>query len=91
MNAVTRIIRKPELREKMGLGSNSTVYAHVEEGTLTPPIKIGLRASGWPENEADAINAARIAGKSEDEIRELVKVLIAKRQKIADEILTAAL
>ena len=39
MNATMRIIRKPELREKMGLGSNSTVYAHVEEGTLTPPCQ----------------------------------------------------
>lgn len=90
MNATMRIIRKPELREKMGLGSNSTVYAHVEEGTLTPPVKIGLRASGWPEHEADAINAARIAGKSENEIKELVKRLVAKRQKIVDEIQSAA-
>ncbi len=87
MNTVTRIIRKPELREKMGLGSNSTVYAHVEEGTLTPPVKIGLRASGWPEHEVDAINAARIAGQTNDEIRELVETLVAKRQQIADEIL----
>lgn len=89
MNAVTRIIRKPELKEKMGLGSNSTVYAHVEEGTLTPPVKIGLRASGWPENEADAINAARIAGKTDDEIKDLVRNLVAKRQLLADEILAA--
>jgi len=90
MSAFTRIIRKPELKEKMGLGSNSTVYAHVEEGTLTPPVKIGLRASGWPENEADAINAARIAGKSDKEIRELVETLVAKRQQVADEILSVA-
>lgn len=90
MNAVMRIIRKPELKEKMGLGSNSTVYAHVEEGTLTPPIKIGLRASGWPEHEVNAINAARMAGQSNEEIRELVKTLVAKRQQLADEILSVA-
>ena len=87
MNKILRIIRKPELREKMGIGSDSGVYAHVEEGTLSPPVKIGLRASGWPEHEVYAINAARIAGKSDDEIRELVKTLIAKRQQLADEIL----
>ena len=90
MNATFRIIRKPELREKMGFGSNSTVYAHVEDGVLTPPVKIGLRASGWPEHEVDAINAARIAGKSNAEIRDLVKTLTAKRQQIADEILPLA-
>jgi len=90
MNANSRIIRKTVVREKMGIGSDSGVYAHVEEGTLTPPIKIGLRASGWPEYEIDAINAARIAGKSNDEIRELIKTLVAKRQQAADEILSAA-
>ena len=89
MKVATRIIRKPAVKEIMGFGSDSTVYAHIEEGSLTPPIKIGLRASGWPEHEADAINAARIAGKPDDEIRELVKTLIAKRQQTANEILAA--
>lgn len=90
MNTILRILRITPLKEKMGFGSNSTVYAHVEDGVLTPPFKIGLRASGWPEHEADAINAARMAGKSNDEIRELVKTLTAKRQQIANEILSAA-
>jgi len=36
------------------------------------------------------IIAARIAGKSEDEIRALVKELIVKRQEIANKILTEA-
>ena len=90
MNAILRFLRIDAIKEKMGFGSNSTVYAHVEAGSLTSPVKIGLRASGWPEHEADAINAARIAGKTEDEIRELVKILMAKRQQLADEILAAA-
>jgi len=82
MNTILRILRITPLKVKMGLGSSSTVYAHVEDGVLTPPVKIGLRASGWPEHEVDAINAARIAGKSNDEIRELVKSLISKRTEI---------
>lgn len=87
MSTILRIVRIDLLKEKMGFGSNSTVYAHVQDGVLTPPVKIGLRASGWPEHEADAINAARIAGQSNDEIRELVKTLTAKRQQLVDEIL----
>jgi len=42
-------------------------------------IKIGERASAWPESEIAAINAARIAGKSNDEIRRLVADLEQQR------------
>jgi hypothetical protein len=35
--------------------------------------------AGWPAHELDAIAAARISGKSEDEIRALVHDLIAAR------------
>lgn len=88
MNTPLRILRITPLKEKMGLGSSSVVYAHVNQGLLTPPFKIGLRASGWPEHEANAINAARMAGQTNDEIRELVKTLIAKRQQLANEFLS---
>ena len=43
-------------------------------------LQIGLRAVGWPTTEVAAINAARIAGKSEVEIRELVAKLEAARK-----------
>jgi prophage regulatory protein len=42
-------------------------------------VAIGERAVGWPNCEVQAINAARIAGKTEAEIRELVARLHAKR------------
>lgn len=58
-------------RVKLGI-SRSTVYLQVSQGLLTKPIHIGLRAVGWPSNELDAILNARIAGKSQDEIKELV-------------------
>jgi prophage regulatory protein len=44
-------------------------------------VPIGARAVGWPEHEVTAINAARIAGKSDAEIRELVFRLEAARKK----------
>jgi len=42
-------------------------------------VQIGQRAKGWPDYEVRAINTARVAGKSDDEIRELVKLLHSKR------------
>ena len=47
---------------------------------MTPPVNLGGRSVGWPEHEIAAINAALIAGKSEAEIKELVKKLTADRK-----------
>jgi len=47
---------------------------------MTPPVSLGGRSVGWPEYEITAINAALIAGKSETEIKELVKKLTADRK-----------
>jgi len=60
-----------------------TLYARVKAGLLPPPIKIGLRASAWPADEIAAINQARIAGRSDDDIRELVAALTSRRQHVA--------
>jgi prophage regulatory protein len=43
-------------------------------------VQIGPRAVGWPSCEVAAINAARIAGKSDVEIRALVAKLEAARK-----------
>lgn len=63
--------------------SRSGVYAYVDKGLLPKAVKIGERASAWPESEIAAVNAARIAGKSEDEIRELVAELERQRRAFA--------
>jgi prophage regulatory protein len=51
----------------------------VSQGLWTKPVSLGARAVGWPSDEVDVLNAARIAGKSDDEIRELVSKLEAAR------------
>jgi prophage regulatory protein len=51
----------------------------VQRGLLPKAVKISERASAWPSDEIDAINRARIAGKSEDEIRQLVTDLERQR------------
>jgi len=60
--------------------SKSSHYLDIKNGLFTRAVAIGGRAVGWPEHEVDAINRARIAGKSEAEIRELVTQLEADRQ-----------
>ena len=65
------ILRLPAVLKERGR-SRSAHYLDIQNGLFTKPVAIGLRAVGWPISEVAAINAARIAGKSDDEIRDLV-------------------
>ncbi|MCX7241190.1 MAG: AlpA family phage regulatory protein [Burkholderiales bacterium] len=77
------ILRIQSVKGEMGHRSHASIYNAINHGLFTKPVKIGQRAVGWPDSEVEAINAARIAGKSEAEIRELVKRLHAKRSELA--------
>jgi len=44
-----RIIRLPEVRERVGLGKTA-IYGRIKDRTFPSPIKLG-RASGWIEEE----------------------------------------
>jgi prophage regulatory protein len=59
--------------------SRSTIYRKILAGLMTKPVKIGGDRSAWPANEIQAINQARIAGKSDEEIKQLVIELEAAR------------
>ena len=77
------ILRMPSVKEETGHKSHASIYTAINAGLFPKPVAIGQRAVGWPSDEVRAINAARIAGKSEAEIRELVKSLHAKRIELA--------
>lgn len=47
---------------------------------MTKPVGLGARAVGWPAGEVDTLNAARVAGKSDAEIRKLVETLESARR-----------
>lgn len=79
VNIETTILRRQEVLRIRGK-SKSTHYDDVKKGLFTKPVKIGLRAVGWPANELAAINSARIAGNTDDEIRLLVISLEELRQ-----------
>ena len=76
------ILRLPAVLADTGL-SRSTIYLRIAQGVFTHPVSLGARAVGWPAQEVTAINAARIAGKSEAEMRELVRELEHARKAVA--------
>jgi prophage regulatory protein len=76
---MTSLLRLPNVMGVTGL-SRAGVYSYVSKGLLPKAVKIGERASAWPESEIAAVNAARIAGKSDAEIRQLVSDLERERR-----------
>ena len=75
-------LRLKKVMDVMGI-SRSTIYLRIKQGLMTPPVKIGERCSAWPNYEISAINAARVAQKSDNEIRELVAQLQRQRMTAA--------
>lgn len=65
----------PAVKAETGHRSHASIYNAIRAGVFTKPVPIGERAVGWPAYEVYAINAARIAGQSNDAIRELVSRL----------------
>ena len=65
-----------------GHRSNASIYNQIREGLWTKPVPIGQRSVGWPDYEVRALCAARIAGKTDEQIRELVKRMHADRAEL---------
>ena len=73
------IFRLPAVKTESGY-SRSTIYLRISQGLWTKQVSLGPRCVGWPAYEVAALNAARIAGKTDDEIRALVAKLEAARK-----------
>ena len=80
-NSTLAILRRKQVQAESGY-SRSTIYLRIAQGLWPKPVSLGARAVGWPAGEVSALNAARIAGKSDDDIRALVASLELKRQTI---------
>lgn len=76
------ILRMPAVKAETGHRSHASIYNAIKAGLFTRGVAIGRRSVGWPADEVRSINAARIAGKSDSEIKELVKRLHAKRSNL---------
>ena len=77
------ILRMPAVKAETGHRSHASIYTAIKAGLFTTGVAIGQRSVGRADDEVKAINAARVAGKSETAIRELVNRLHAKRAELA--------
>ena len=75
------ILRLPSVKAESGL-SRSTIYQRIADGLFPKPVSLGARAVGWPSDEVTALNSARIAGKSDADIRLLVQQMEARRKSL---------
>lgn len=78
-----KLLKLPQVLERTAK-ARSTHYNDIKAGLMTPPVSLGVHSVAWPEHEISAINAARVAGKSDDEISQLVIRLVSDRQSVAD-------
>lgn len=76
------ILRLPAVKAETGY-SRSSIYLRISQGLWPKSVSLGARAVGWPADEVATLNAARIAGKGDDEIRRLVAKLEAARAAAA--------
>jgi len=76
-----KILRMPAIKAETGHRSHASIYNAIKAGLFTKPVQIGQRSVGWPCNEVQAINAARIAGMNDAEVRKLVERLHMKRME----------
>ncbi len=74
-----RFEKLPELSRRIAQ-PKSTIYWRIGKGEFVPPIKQGERAAAWIVEEVDEIMRAQAAGASGDEIRALVRKLVADRK-----------
>lgn len=86
---VQAILRLPAVKAETG-ASRSTIYLRIQQGLWPRPVRLGPRSVGWPAGEVAAINAARIAGMTDDEIRALVIRLEIARKAPAKDLRGAA-
>lgn len=75
-----RLIDRRESMHAYGI-ANTLFYKKIKAGLIPPPIKVTRMASRWPEDEHSEVIAAMIAGATENELRMLVKRLVAVRAR----------
>ncbi len=75
---INTLYRRSTVEQAIGK-SRSTIYREIQKGLFTKPVSIGGDRVAWPANEIQAINQARIAGKSDADIKLLVIELEALR------------
>lgn len=84
MNQEIMIVKLPSALDQFHL-SKSTWYKQRKLGLVPPEISLGERSVGYLQHELYAVLSARIAGKSIEQIKELVRSLVVQRKGLFDE------
>jgi prophage regulatory protein len=82
IGVIDMLLRIHQVQKELGYKSHATIYSQINDGTLTKPISLGARCVGLPDYEVNAIIQARIAGRSESELRQLVQHLHEERKQL---------
>ena len=78
-----RFIRKPEVLNLLAV-SKTTLQTMVNDGLVPPPIHLGERAVAHINIEVNQVLAAMAAGKTQEQIKELVEYLVDNRHRYAE-------
>ncbi|HKB59527.1 MAG TPA: AlpA family phage regulatory protein [Gallionellaceae bacterium] len=73
-----RLLKLPQVLD-LTATSRTTHYSNIKTGLMTAPVPLGVHSVAWPEHEISQLIAARIAGKSDEEIRQIVRDMMSKR------------
>lgn len=75
------LIRKAEVQQRYSCGK-TLCQNKINAGLIPPPIKLGGRGVAFVEQEVNATLAVTIAGYTDEQIKEFVRDLVAKRQDL---------
>jgi prophage regulatory protein len=77
---LSQMVRPKDTCQQLGGMGLSTLYAHMDRGLFVKPIALSRRFVVFPQEEVTAIINARMAGKTDEEVRQLVAELMEKRR-----------
>lgn len=81
MTTNLKLIRKNDVRPLFAIGK-TLFQEKINEGLLPPPIQFGQRAVAFYESEINATLAVTIAGYTDEQIKQFVRDLVAKRKDL---------
>lgn len=73
-------VRPKDVCRQLGGMGLSTLYAHMDRNLFVAPVRLSPRFVVFPQDEVTAIINARMAGKTDEEVRQLVAELMEKRR-----------
>ncbi len=76
------LVRLPEVSAMTGC-SRSKIYADMQSMLFPSSIRLGSRSVAWVDYEIDEWIEARIAGKTDDEIKALIASQLEAREALA--------